>query len=140
MIRRLVPLAIAVSLIAASCGGGDSDAPGPTLSTIPRLSSTAELTILAPENGAVVRGSVVYLRVEVDGARIVPQTTTAVAPDEGHLHVLLDDRLISMTEGLEQSIQQVAPGLHRLTVEFVAADHAPFDPRVVAVVAFEVKS
>ena len=45
-----------------------------------------------------------------------------------------------MTEGLRQTIPDVAPGRHRLTVEFVASDHAPFDPRVVEVVAFEVAS
>ena len=52
--------------------------------------------------------------------------------------MLLDDTLISMTEGVEQSIPDVPPGEHRITVEFVASDHAPFDPRVIAVVAFEV--
>jgi hypothetical protein len=62
-----------------------------------------------------------------------------IVPDEGHLHVLLDDRSISMTGGLTQQIDEVAPGPHRITVEFVPSDHAPFDPRVVAVVAFEVK-
>jgi hypothetical protein len=55
------------------------------------------------------------------------------------VHVLLDDALISMTEGLEQVIPDVEPGMHRLTVEFVATDHAPFDPRVVAVAVFEVE-
>jgi hypothetical protein len=53
--------------------------------------------------------------------------------------VLLDDALISMTEGLQQTITDVSPGLHRVTVEFVASDHAPFDPRVVAVVEFQVE-
>ena len=53
--------------------------------------------------------------------------------------VLLDDELISMTEGLQQIIPDVSPGPHRIQVEFVASDHAPFDPRVVSVVAFVVK-
>jgi hypothetical protein len=53
--------------------------------------------------------------------------------------VILDDQLISMTEGLEQTIADLTPGLHRIQVEFVASDHAPFDPRVVAVTEFEVK-
>ena len=44
-----------------------------------------------------------------------------------------------MTEGTDQVIPDVPPGPHRLTVEFVATDHAPFDPRVVEVVAFEVR-
>jgi hypothetical protein len=93
--------------------------------------------VTSPGNGEIVRGSTVDLRVDLEGARIVPQTTTELAPDEGHLHVLLDDELISMTEGTRQRIRDVAPGVHRLTVEFVANDHAPFDPRVIATVVFE---
>ncbi len=92
-----------------------------------------------PKVGQVVHGSNVDLRVKLQGAKLVPATTTHIVPDEGHLHVILDDTLISMTEGLEQTIPDVAPGEHRIMVEFVASDHAPFDPRVVSVVAFEVK-
>jgi hypothetical protein len=141
---RAVAATVVLAIALASCGGSGSNAgstpsPGPTGSAAPiaRPSSPARLTIVSPENGEVVQGSTVELLVDLQDARIVPQTTTDVAPDEGHLHVLLDDTLISMTEGLEQTIPDVAPGLHRLTVEFVAADHAPFDPRVVEVVAFE---
>jgi hypothetical protein len=94
---------------------------------------------VAPRTGQVIEGSKVELRVKLEGAKIVPATTTNIVPDEGHLHVLLDDRLISMTQGVDQVIRDVAPGEHRITVEFVASDHAPFDPRVVSVVAFEVK-
>ena len=143
-VRRLVALAT-VALMASACGAGEGsgddsgDGRTPTASAVARPSSTARLSIERPANGAVIRGSTVTLRVALKGARIVPQTTTELAPDEGHLHVMLDDRLISMTEGLEQSIPDVPPGPHRITVEFVASDHAPFDPRVVAVVAFEVR-
>jgi hypothetical protein len=143
---RAIAAVLAMGLAAASCGGGSEPGAGPspnasptaTTTSVARPASTARLTIVSPENGEVVRGSTVDLRLDLQDARIVPQTTTDIAPDEGHLHVLLDDQLISMTEGLEQTIPDVAPGLHRLTVEFVAADHAPFDPRVVEVVAFEV--
>ncbi|MGH2636947.1 MAG: hypothetical protein ACRDHU_12490 [Actinomycetota bacterium] len=137
----MVATLLAWSLAACGSGsdGGGSPSPGATTSPIARPSSAAELTIDSPKNGEVVRGATVNLRVGLEGARIVPLTTTELSPDEGHLHVLLDDELISMTEGLRQSIPDVAPGPHRLTVEFVAADHAPFDPRVVAVVAFEVR-
>ena len=142
--RKFRPIApaIALALALAACGGGGSGqdpSPSPTLTTVPRPASTAELTIVVPEIGAVVHGSTVDLRVDLQGARIVPATTTQITPDEGHLHVILDDILISMTEGLRQSIPGVEPGLHRITVEFVASDHAPFDPRVVSVVAFEVE-
>jgi hypothetical protein len=137
-------LIVAAAFVLSACGSSDdgsgaTGATGAAGSTSDRPSSTAKLSIVAPKVGEVVHGSSVDLRVELRGARIVPATTTNIVPDEGHLHVLLDDTLISMTQGLEQTIPDVAPGEHRITVEFVASDHAPFDPRVVAVVAFEVK-
>jgi hypothetical protein len=148
---RIIAVTVGIALAVTACaeaGSGAGGAPSPsgpsgttpgaTSTSVPRPSSPARLTIESPTNGAVVEGSTVELRVDLRGARIVPLTTTEIEPDEGHLHVLLDDTLISMTEGLEQSIPGVGPGMHRLTVEFVASDHAPFDPRVVAVVAFEV--
>lgn len=140
-IRNLALVALAAVTLAACGGGGDgSGSSGPTGAPTARPSSTAELSVVSPENGEVVHGSTVELRVDLQGAKIVPQTTTDIAPDEGHLHVLLDDELISMTGKTEQRIPDVAEGAHRLTIEFVASDHAPFDPRVVAVVAFEVKA
>jgi hypothetical protein len=36
-------------------------------------------------------------------------------------------------------LSNLTPGQHLLKVEFVASDHAPFDPRVIAAVAFEVQ-
>jgi hypothetical protein len=43
-----------------------------------------------------------------------------------------------MTFGLVQEldVRSLAPGPHTLTAEFVAADHGPFDPRVIASVTF----
>ena len=134
-------LIVATALVLAACGssdGGDRGT-GATAPTSDRPSSTAKLAIVAPKVGQVVHGSSVDLRVKLQDAKLVPATTTNIVPDEGHLHVILDDTLISMTEGLEQTIPDVVPGEHRIMVEFVASDHAPFDPRVVSVVAFEVK-
>ena len=51
---------------------------------------------------------------------------------------MLDDQLISMTSHLESVLPDLAPGMHLLKIEFVANDHAPFDPRVIAAVSFEV--
>jgi len=137
-------LIVATAFVLAACGSSDdggsgTGATGPTAPTSDRPSSTAKLSIVAPKVGEVVHGSSVDLRVKLQDAKLVPATTTNIVPDEGHLHVILDDTLISMTEGLEQTIPDVAPGEHRIMVEFVASDHAPFDPRVVSVVAFEVK-
>ena len=43
-----------------------------------------------------------------------------------------------MTYGPLQSLdlRGVSPGLHTLTAEFVAADHGPFNPRVIATTTF----
>lgn len=136
-INRTVCITVVAALLLAACGGEGTTSP---TTPVERPASTAELRIVSPRNGDRIRRSTVDLRVELDGARIVPQTTTDIAPDEGHLHVLLDDQLISMTEGLEQSIPGVEPGTHRITVEFVASDHVAFNPRVVRVVAFEVRA
>jgi hypothetical protein len=53
--------------------------------------------------------------------------------------VILDGQLISMNYQLQNAIPDVTPGPHLLQAEFVASDHAPFDPRVIAVTSFEVK-
>jgi len=135
-------LIVATAFVLAACGSSDDGGSGATGATAPssdRPSSTAKLAIVLPKVGEVVHGSSVDLRVKLQDAKLVPATTTDIVPDEGHLHVILDDTLISMTQGLEQTIPDVAPGEHRIMVEFVASDHAPFDPRVVSVVAFEVK-
>jgi hypothetical protein len=136
--------AIAATLTLAVAGGGAACSSEPPPSppsarpAAPRPSSTAELAIVSPRNGQALTGGTVPLRVTLAGAEISAATSTELRPDEGHLHVLLDDRLVSMTSGLRENIPDVKPGPHLLRVEFVANDHAPFDPRVVQQVAFEV--
>lgn len=139
--RFLAPTLVALALATAACGGG-SDAPpssaSPTFSGA-RPTSTGSVTIASPTNGEVVQGSTVDLKVDLKGAEIVPVTSTDLTPNEGHLHVILDDQLVSMTTGTDLTIPDVAPGHHVIRVEFVATDHGPFDPRVIAVVSFQVK-
>ena len=141
--RTAIALAVLL-LVAAACGGSDggsggSSGSGASGSTGPRPTSTGSLSIVSPKNGAVVHGTSVTLTVDLEGAKLVPQTSTDVQPDEGHLHVYLDDALISMTEGTSQKIADLSPGVHRIQVEFVASDHAPFDPRVTAASTFDVR-
>ncbi len=129
-----------LAVLAAGCGGG-SPAAAPTSSSptpSPRPSSSAALSIVLPKDGAVESGPTVLLRVALAGAKIVDFTSTNLKPNEGHLHVLLDGRLVSMTLGLEQELEDVPAGSHVIRVEFVANDHVPFDPRVVQEVTFQV--
>ncbi|TMK35695.1 MAG: hypothetical protein E6G58_08445 [Actinobacteria bacterium] len=104
-----------------------------------RPSSPAKVQIVTPTNGEVIRGPVVKVRVRLQNARIVAATTTNIKPDEGHLHLYLDDQIESMNFSTSATLGAVQPGLHVLRVEFVASDHLPFDPRVITQVAFEVK-
>jgi hypothetical protein len=125
-------------LVMAACGGGSpSTGASPTTPTA-RPSSSATIEFISPTNGDVVRSDRVKVKLSLQGARIVPQTTTNIRPDEGHIHLLVDGTIVSMNYGLEDTIG-VKPGQHVLRAEFVAADHRPFDPRVFTEVVFEVK-
>jgi hypothetical protein len=130
---------IAFALLAVGCGSGSGTPDSPSPSSVTRPSSTATLSILSPRNGSVVKGATVHLEFSLQGAQIVKQTSTQLSPDMGHVHVLLDGTLISMNYSLGDEIPDVGPGAHRIEVEFVATDHAPFDPRVTAVTSFQVK-
>jgi hypothetical protein len=127
---------VTLVLLAAACGGSGSTGSS-TGAAASRPASTGTLEIVSPRNGSSVTDPVT-LRVTLEGAKLVPTTTTNVVPDEGHLHVTLDGTLISMTSGLRQQLPSLARGTHVLQVEFVASDHAPFDPRVIASSSFEV--
>jgi hypothetical protein len=140
-----IGLALVIGGVLAACGstGAPSDGSGSpgtsgASTPAPRPSSTAKLSIVAPANGQTVAGPKVNLKLALAGAKIVQATSTNLKPDEGHLHVYLDGRIVSMTFGLDQEIPDAAPGQHVIRVEFVASDHAPFAPRVFAQVVFTV--
>jgi hypothetical protein len=131
VIRRLgAPLLAAAMLTACS------SAPRPA--TLVRPRSTATLRILEPVPGAVVTSRTLNVQLQLTGATITPVTSTHLSPDKGHIHLILDGRVVSMSYGLDQNVA-VAPGDHLLQAEFVAQDHFPFNPRVVKSVTFTVK-
>jgi hypothetical protein len=122
-----------VALLVVACGGPvttltpASSPAGPTLE--PRPSSFATVEIIEPAQGSTVIGATAHIVLKLNGAKIITETTTAIRPDEGHVHLYVNSQLVSMNYGLEQDIP-VTPGTLVLRVEFVAADHAPFNPRV----------
>lgn len=142
--RRPSSIVAIAALVLAACGDGSAGEPrsshGASVSVAgERPTTDAAVHILSPDDGEVLRGDV-EVAIELDGAEIAPQTTTELRPDEGHIHVLVDDELVSMTEGLTQTLPDLEPGPHLLKIEFVANDHAPFEPRVIDAVAFEVRA
>jgi hypothetical protein len=103
-----------------------------------RPSSTATLRILEPVEGQRVSTATLDVVTEVTGATVVEGSATEVTPDTGHVHIYVDDQLMSMAYAPSQeiAIDWLGPGPHVVRVEFVATDHAPFDPPVEASVTF----
>ena len=127
-----------VSLVLVACGGGGTGGDGGgTPGTRP--SSTATISVLEPEPGAVVPAADVVVRIDLQGATLVEETTTRIQPDEGHIHVKVDGETITLLGGLEERIPDLEPGTHLLEVEFAAGDHGPVDPRVIESLTFTVE-
>jgi hypothetical protein len=104
-----------------------------------RPSTDARLAILSPRPSQEFRGDPanVPVRLQLTGGRIVDFTSSRLVPNEGHIHLILDGRLVSMTYSTEQELP-LSPGTYRLEAEFVAVDHGPFNPPVTASVTFSV--
>jgi hypothetical protein len=137
--RSAVLFAVAALALAACSGdNGGSAEPAATTAVAARPSSPAKLTIETPRNGQTLRQDRPEVRLKLVGAKIVSQTTTRIQGDEGHVHLLVDGKLVNMNYGLSERLPQLTPGQHVLQVEFVAADHAPFEPRILTQAAFQV--
>ena len=132
--KRLALASIALALAAVACGGGEgtgSQSPSPSTS-VKRPRSTATIAILSPTPGQTVSTKGVTVKISLTGATIVKQTSTNLSPDKGHVHLLVDGTVVQYTGGLEIATGPLPKGPHLLQVEFVAVDHAPFNPRVLA--------
>ena len=132
MNRTRFAIAAVLLLVVAGCGPGATGTPTePPSSLGPRPSSPATVQILQPASGSSLTGTTVHVVLKLTGAQIVSQTSTDIRPDQGHVHLYVDNVLVSMNYGLEQDIP-IHPGTYVLKAEFVAADHAPFSPRVLS--------
>jgi Family of unknown function (DUF6130) len=140
MKRMAVIATIGLMAALAACGGGTpkaSNSPTPS-ATFTRLTSTGHITIVSPTPNEVIHGSVLHVKVTLTGARIVSQTTQNVTPDTGHIHVSIDGQVKTFYSGVEYDATGLTPGIHVLSVEFVMANHAPFNPRVIERQTFRV--
>lgn len=143
--RKRTTATIAAILLSAC--GGDGEAGNGAVRPSPvatRPSSTAKLAIVEPESGAVVDGTVARVRLVLTGAELSKEVSRELHEDQGHIHIRLDGRTLTLLGDLDESLvdllgEPLSPGPHLLEAEFVAADHGLFDPRVVASVPFTVK-
>ncbi len=131
MSRAALAAMMSILVLAAGCGMRGRQAAAPAVNQ-PRPHSTATLQILEPLPGSVITNTKLRVRLALNGGRIIQETTTRLAPDEGHIHLLVDGQIVSMTYGLDQEVD-VAKGAHLLQAEYVANDHFPFNPRVIVV-------
>ena len=131
MSRAALTAVISILVLTAGCGMRGRQAAAPAVNQ-PRPRSVATLQILEPLPGTVVTSTKMRVRLALNGGRIIQETTTRLASDEGHIHLLVDGQIVSMTYGLDQEVE-VAKGAHLLQAEYVANDHFPFNPRVIVV-------
>ncbi len=107
---------------------GGAYAPYGSYAPSARPSTGAKLTIVSPAADQVVTGGTVHVVVSLTGATIVDDTNEDIRPDQGHVHLYLNNALIYMQYSLTKDIA-VHPGTYVLKAEFVANDHYPFSPR-----------
>ena len=146
---------------AALAAGCSSSAASTVHATGPQPHTNAKLVILDPKPNSVT-GSTVTVVLSLTGARLVstttgtmpnmpgmkmPATTTGsttngggpISPTEGHIHLYVDSKFISMSYAPTATITGLSPGPHSIRAEFVATNHLPFANRVVATVVFTVR-
>jgi hypothetical protein len=138
-VRRAAVLAIVFGLVLAVVGCAPDSSSSSNVTTVTRPTTPAKLQILSPEPGSTT-GSSILLKLQLTNATVVsPTEVTGINPDEGHIHVSVDGKLVSMAYGLTQPVRGLTPGTHTILAAFVASDHRPFANQVVATVVFEVK-
>jgi hypothetical protein len=134
--RSFLALVLALAITGVGCGGGSSSSSSTTTAAA-RPSTPVQIRITAPTPNQVSPPDVI-VKVELIGGTVVARTTGALTPNEGHIHLTLDGKLVSMAYQAEQVVK-APPGQHAIEAEFVAIDHAPFKNRPKAAVLFEVK-
>ena len=97
-----------------------------------------QVKIAQPTAGAVT-GPNVTVVVDLTAGTVVDRTTGPLTPTEGHIHLSVDAKLVSMAYKTTQDLTGLTPGPHTLLAEFVAIDHAPFRNRPQASVIFTVQ-
>jgi hypothetical protein len=102
-----------------------------------RPTTAAKVEILSPDEGELLESPEVAVQVSLRGAKLSDVSSSTNTEGSGHLHLTLDNKVISMTSEMSQTII-AEPGEHLLEAEFLANDHGPFCKRVRDAVSFSV--
>jgi len=137
--RWTVAALLAIAMLAGAVGVTRWARPSVTQTRV-RPRSTAALFIVSPLDGATVRGPDVAVTLRLDGGHLVAAVSTKLAPDQGHIHLAADGRVVSSTASLHAKIRGLSAGRHVITAEYVALDHGPFSPPVRVSVVIVVSS
>jgi len=122
--------ALLVIGLLAFLGGPDLIASISDLRAGPFPTTRIRLEVVTPVDGQVVASREIPVRLrllEPSGAGWTP--LAQLSPSTGHIHIALDGRVTSMAWS-PSTVVLASTGQHVVTVEFVAADHRPFSPRV----------
>ena len=125
-VKPVVSLVLLLGAFALAAGafafdGGD---------TTGAKSIDASIRILSPQGGEEVpAGEPFPVRVEISGGTLTSQVETDDAT-AGHLHLYVDDELVSMPSNDAPEVE-LPPGEHTIAVEFTAADHHSYEPRII---------
>jgi hypothetical protein len=126
---------VAPLLLAAVVTGGACSSKNQASSTRPTTSARLVIDYPQPNNQVPPDFT---LKLHLVGARVVSRTTGKLSPTEGHIHVSIDGKLVSMAYGESQDLHGLEGGQHVLAAEFVATDHRPFKNPIKATVFFTV--
>jgi hypothetical protein len=96
-----------------------------------------KIIVDAPVAEALSRG-VVFIQYRTENLHIVPvfgPSALAVAPRIGHIHVTVDDAAWHWADASANPVivSGLAPGLHKVLIQLVNANHQPVDQEVVRV-------
>ena len=133
---KRIALLVALLLIGFTGCGSEKKSSAPSLAERP--TTNARIQIVAPTPNQET-GPDLTVKVNLIGAKEVPQVTGPLRPDEGHIHVSVDGVVVAMAYNDTQTLKGLTPGQHSVQVDFVAVDHVPFKNRVTAAVLFTVK-
>jgi hypothetical protein len=99
----------------------------------PKPPPRVTLRVISPSQGEVVpAGKPIPVLLQLKGAVLVPPTvqsfSTPPPPNAGHIHILVDGKLVQLTGRAEVTL---SPGRHSVAAEFVDPYHRSFSPRII---------